>query len=544
MPNIHSNKRVALGNNKRFGTFTSIGKNKFDKNNYINNFELTNLGVSFSFTGSAHTDFIPITEGALIVSLSGFTPYTGTAGFICFYDSTQTYISRGNMPTTFVEGLFRIPDNAKFLRANIVRRPTGTEVINYNTIQIEWWQKSAYTPYVVNTEKAEVDNSGSKIYNLNSGKNFFNKDAYLLGYRYDNGDNTPGNSGALITTTFSSQHACTNYLTVPTDAQFVYLSGFSLYAGNSSRRINYLDANKLFIKFDYFNNTDSYTMNVLPSNCRYLVISLYEYKTGSEIIDLSTIQIEFYGETTYSSFSEALVKTSAISLADTKAYGRKVLVFGDSIMETSYNWDVAPPAYTEGGRPNWITMLRGYQKFGYTRNYAGSGARYRNVAGLSNRQKIDFQITTAIAQNPTTDIIIICCGTNDAAPNSTDLGSFATAMGKSTLAALDKTKYYESIRWAFWSLKTAYPNAIVFVGNVLPRADLANSVYDDNNLAIQLMAAQYGFIYVNQRDNAGVNRANETWGANGVDLVDGLHPNHNGWLKIGNYWNGILNSYL
>lgn len=522
---------------KLFSNFTVIGKNKFDKTNYVNGYELLQTGASSPYSGSAHTNYIEVTDGALIVSLSGFTAYTGTAGYICFYDASKVYISRANMAASFVEGVFRIPDNAKFIRANIVRRPTGSEVINYNTIQIEWWQKTSYEAFSSTVVSLEVDSLGNKVYNLTPGKNKFNKNAYLLGYRYDDGN-------AAYSTTYSAQHAVSNYILIPSDASYIYLSGFSLYTGGG-RRINFLDSNKGYLSFVYFSQTETYQATPIPTNAVYAIVSLYEYKTGVETINLDTIQVEFYGETDYEAYSESLIKTTDLPYRNTKGWGKKVLIFGDSIQETCYDWDVAPPAYTEGGRTNWNTMTRGYQKFANTlRNYAGSGARYRNVGGLSNRQKIDYQITTAIANNSSADIIIICAGTNDGAPTLTDLGSFATAMSRATLADLDKTKYYEAVRWAFWSLSTAYPTAKVFVGNVLPRADLANSVYDDNNTALQLMAAQYGFVYVNQRDDSGVNRANETWGADGVDLIDGLHPNHHGWLKIGKYWDEILNQNL
>lgn len=528
--------------NKLYANFTTIGKNKFNKTNYVNNFELLTNGASSPNTGSSHTNFIPITDGAKIVSLSGFTAYTGSLSYICFYDANQTYISRITKATSYTEGIHRIPNAAKFMRVGIITRPTAGTV-DYNTIQIEWWQKTAYAAYTVTTESLEVDSNGNKVYNLMAGKNKFNKNAYLIGYRYDEGD--APYATANLTETYDVRHAVTDFLPIPSDASFIYLSGFSTYTG-SDRRVYFLDANKAYISFVYFPKEETYRAFYIPSNAAFAVVSLYEFKT-SGTVDTSTVQIEFYGETAYEAYSETLVKTSNYPLADTKGWGKKVLLFGDSIMETNYNWEVAPPAYegTEGGRTNWNTMTRGFQKFARTtRNYAGSGARYRNIGGLTNKQKIDFQITTAIANNASCDIIIICCGTNDGAPNGTDLGSFATAMSKGSLAALDKTKYYEAIRWAFWSLQIAYPTAKVFVGNVLPRADLANSVYDNNNLAIQQMAAQYGFIYVNQRDDSGVNRANETWEANGVDLSDGLHPNHNGWLKIGQYWNGILNANL
>ena len=215
-----------------------------------------------------------------------------------------------------------------------------------------------------------------------------------------------------------------------------------------------------------------------------------------------------------------------------------MLVFGDSIQETAYNWHVAPPTYVEAGRQNSPLFYAGMLKIDQMRNYAAAGSRWKDEE-QEDRQKASYQITTALTHFPTADIICISVGTND---GTTNLGSFATAMGKANLAALDRSLFYEAVRWGLWTLRTNYPDALIFVGNILPTATDLDSVFTDRNTALSLMAAEYDCIYVDQMTEAGITHTEEAAGH--VYLVDGLHPNHAGWVLLQNYWNGKIAAQL
>ena len=368
----------------------------------------------------------------------------------------------------------------------------------------------------------------TKTYGLLPTKNYFNKYNYKLGFIYSDtfGFQAQANS------------AVTDFITIPTDAAFVYLSGFSTYTGTGDRKITFLDASKTYISFTYMLASVTYQQVVIPSNAAFVVVSLYESKDPLSVINTDLTQIEFYGETSYSSYAETLVRYSDYPLHNTKLWNKKFLGFGDSITETDF-WSAGDLPQSIGqDRSNWTAFITGLQKLNRSsRNYAYSGARYRNVGGINDVQKIDFQITTAIANNATADVIFLNAGTNDGAiTEGATLGTFASAMAKPTLASLDKTVYYEAIRWCFWTIKNTYPNAVVFVGNVLPRTDFTTAQYALNNQAIQDMVTQYGFTLVNQSTMPIFNPVTDTY--------DGLHPNHAGSLIQASFWNTTINNTL
>jgi lysophospholipase L1-like esterase len=441
-------------------------------------------------------------------------------------NATVAIVWNGTTADVFVDGVkvvsataFVPSGNLAFLRQGNGVNPPGRpmsirRILLFNTVKNDAYWIDATT----------------KKYGLLPVKNYFDKYNYKLNFRYDptNGFEAQNNG-----TTSSS---VTDYIKIPTDASFVYLSGFSTYGGGSGRRVNFLTASKTYISHYDFSNGATYADVVIPENAVFVVVSLYEYKPNADIINTDLTQIEFYSETAYSSFQENLVKYSDYPIQNTKLWGKKFLAFGDSITETDF-W-TAPdlPQSIGDNRLNWTTFITGLQKLNRSsRNYASSGARYRNVGGINDVQKIDFQITTAIANNPTADVIFLNAGTNDGAITAgATLGTFASAMAKPTLASLDKTVYYEAIRWCFWTIQNTYPSAVVFVGNVLPRTDFTIGQYALNNQAIADMANQYGFTLVNQSTMPGFNPV--------TDTSDGLHPNKAGSLIQADFWNTTINN--
>jgi lysophospholipase L1-like esterase len=158
------------------------------------------------------------------------------------------------------------------------------------------------------------------------------------------------------------------------------------------------------------------------------------------------------------------------------------------------------------------------------KNYARSGAAYKDQ-NPDGWLRISHQITQAITHVPAADVIVIAAGTNDGLSN---IGDYATAMGKASLANLDRTLLYEAIRWAFWTIRLNWPNAICFATTPLQRADVLatdrQALYD----AIIKMAQVYGFQIINATWESGIVKDFEVWGSSGRHLYDGLHPNTDG----------------
>lgn len=156
------------------------------------------------------------------------------------------------------------------------------------------------------------------------------------------------------------------------------------------------------------------------------------------------------------------------------------------------------------------------------KNYAKSGAAFREYGQTNPWQMISHQVNTAIANNENPDVIVLACGTNDAGIN---LGDFDTAMGKATLTDLNRALTLESMRWALWTLKKKWPNAVCFYCNPLQRADTETTDRKALNENLPKMARQYGFNVIDQYGCSGIIKDLEVWQANGTFLIDGLHTN-------------------
>ena len=214
-----------------------------------------------------------------------------------------------------------------------------------------------------------------------------------------------------------------------------------------------------------------------------------------------------------------------------------LLIFGDSITETAtINEDGT--GYTDRTATNWPTFLSSNLEIGTLKNYARSGATFKdqNIAG-DKRKSLSEQVEMAIANSESADVIVVSIGTND---GTGSLGNYDTAMGKTTLDSLDKGLLYEAIRYNFWKLREHYPNAKMFCALPIQRAayEPPTALID----AITKMAKRYNFIIIDALNESGIVRDFEVSQGAGRYLRDGLHPNESGKELLGAYYsNEIFN---
>jgi lysophospholipase L1-like esterase len=243
------------------------------------------------------------------------------------------------------------------------------------------------------------------------------------------------------------------------------------------------------------------------------------------------VQVEAGASSPFVAYSPRAATLGGVQVPDPDAgshAGRSYLLFGDSITETATVLDDG--TYTEGYRSNWPRFFGSMVRASGFVNYAKSGAAYRDRTGLTSEwQKISHQITKANEHGKTADVVIVAAGTND----GTDLlGDFATATGKATLGDLDRTKLYEALRWAFWQIRTFWPNATCFVVTPIQRPDVTPESRETMYAAIVSMAQRYNVIVIDGRNESGIVRDFEVAGSAGRDLSDGLHPATSGQEKM------------
>lgn len=251
---------------------------------------------------------------------------------------------------------------------------------------------------------------------------------------------------------------------------------------------------------------NSKTILVPPSATVFILTVKQRYAAA---LDVSTVQIEFGGlATAYQEFTPVLNTIDAAPLPATTADRPKVLLFGDSITETS-DVDADDHAVDSNYRANWPQVgipLAGLN-VGY--NYARSGAHFASVVGLATNQKFENQIAKAITDNREADIIVIALGTNDwgnsvsSGGGSVVLGDYATAIAAAT-GSLDRTISLQGMRAGFRDIKAEWPAAKVFVSLPIQRADFTKESMTSWLADISAMAARYGFEVIDAHNESGI----------------------------------------
>lgn len=257
-----------------------------------------------------------------------------------------------------------------------------------------------------------------------------------------------------------------------------------------------------------------------------------------------------------------------------------ILIFGDSITDnanitaaddvtTSYRNRNTTSYIDDNGNtvthPKWAKILERYFRCSDLRNYALSGASYKDAERQSGneRQNVSYQITLALndAENPNgvfptagafvPDIVFFALGTNDGVPNDTYDSAMAKTVYKedgvtidyeATLAALDTGKFCEAVRKAFMRVRKQWPAALYFC--ILPLQRVAREQQPLNELLKQ-MAQRYSMIVVDGAAEMGIVRDFEVGSSFGAFLKDGLHPNKEGQKLFARLAvNAIKNNYV
>ncbi|WP_244159100.1 BppU family phage baseplate upper protein [Bacillus proteolyticus] len=310
-------------------------------------------------------------------------------------------------------------------------------------------------------------------------------------------------------------------------SDYIPIIPLGMYNNSSTLSCAFFDVDKKYISGLPAGFTNPYTA---PANAVYVRHSYNATATGvlcegPVLVDSSATFGSQKIVVTKAEFEnmiqEIVVKTN------TKTEGKSLLIFADSTGQTANIADDFS-SHVDGWKTNWPTFTKEALKIGAIWNYGKDGAGYKERPGLLQTQWITNQIRDAISKNRPGDIIVVATGTND---GITDVGDFDTAMSKTKLEDLDKTKLYEAIRWCYWTLRQNYPNAMFYVGIPLQRTSYSPQVAEPMVTAIKKMANYYNFIIVDCMYESGIVREFEVQGGPGRDLSDGLHPNDSSGKK-------------
>ncbi|EHU2133707.1 SGNH/GDSL hydrolase family protein [Acinetobacter baumannii] len=525
--------------------FETLTKNLFDKKApLLLNRRIDQFGELEKHQKSVTTSLINV-QGLSSIAVSGLQASTQAYRAYRFLDKDKKLIDNDPIDLNKTSVVIPVPANSVFFQV-CLKDGIDTWDLNLDTIQIEsGTAATTYATYVRGYLKTlfgtnflvdpfQVRSILNPAFE-NLSRNFFDKTAPLLMNR-------------RITSSGVLEYHLNSVTTMP-----VYVKGLSSMAVSgltasslAYRAYRFLDKDQKWISNDPILLNRTSQIIPVPENAVYFQLCL---KDGIDTWALNLDTIQFESGTTVSPY-EAYIRGNLKSLygADiagttqsaSKAYGASVAIAGDSITETSNvdNGIVNQPTY----RIQWPTTLFEKLKPVKFSNYAKSGASFKESGQTNQWQMISHQINMMISNQENPDIIIVAMGTNDmnpkdgeTTPNFEKLGDYDTAMSKTTLASLDRTLSLEAARWAFWTIRKNFPNAVCFYANPLQRALATSEVLAPFIEGFSKLALRHGFNLIDQHHELGIVHELEKSIGNGQFLADGLHPNATGKILQANY---------
>lgn len=500
--------------------YASKSINLLDPSNLLDGYEIHSTNGVIPEANSVTTEYIDV-RGQTAIAISGLQPNPQIARLYRFLDKDQNVVGTVTNIGSVNQKVLTVPANAQWFQISIKQR--NPDALNIATAQIEYG--SVYNPYVAFNRGDIVGLHGAHIKQTDLtlgysalGKNMLNPSTLLMGVEVYN-------NGSLLS---QAQSVTTDLINV-SGLQNITLSGLQPNP-EIPRYYRFLDADKNLVgsAAQVPNPNTVYTITI-PTNAKYFQLSLLQ-RTAT-VLDTSNTQIENgTNATAHENYAPGVSSINGTDIVGgsagstptivSRAFGAKYLIFGDSITQTSDVDNGSVNSHTWSA--NWPTYAFDQLKMSDFKNYAKSGAAFREYGQTNPWQMISHQINTSITNNENPDVIIIACGTNDAGVN---LGDFDTAMGKATLGDLNRALTLESMRWALWTLKQQWPNAVCFFCTPLQRADTETVERKALNENLPKMARQYGFNVIDQYGKSGIVKDLEVWQADGTFLIDGLHTN-------------------
>lgn len=278
-----------------------------------------------------------------------------------------------------------------------------------------------------------------------------------------------------------------------------------------------------------------------PLNARFIRISMLNTEVDKVQLEKGSTASPY--ETFDPKISKSLLNFDIEGVKKVKS----ILFLGDSITAkeerwvTQFNSIVQPQSYINVSVSGAHWKDYGATDFPYDGNPSGGANQHNNVMGNQVQKVLNENYTEP-------DIIIMFAGTNDNMnhENVTVESQFTTEGTYIPLEDANRMVFAGAMRWSIETLRNKYPNAQIFVvtqiqGNEELRPYAVQKQKVD---IIKETANRLSVPVVNAFDESGIYGAFENNGTNGRYLIDGLHPNENGGIKLGSYIaKQILNSY-
>lgn len=230
------------------------------------------------------------------------------------------------------------------------------------------------------------------------------------------------------------------------------------------------------------------------------------------------------------------ISTSLIPQKSTS--GLKFISIGDSITAQSDRWRDQFIAKT-GAKEIMCTAVAG----AHLADYNDTNLDGEDFSGHGNT--ICNQIKKIINNPPveTPDFIIISAGTNDTLGTDVldkDTNVFIGEDGAtySDINTIDRTLIEGAMRWQTEKIYELFPNVIIFYASPIQAFEGIRATWNilKKEDKIIRIARKMSVQVIKAGSRSGIYGRYENRDANGKYLIDGLHPNKEGGIKLGNYY--------
>lgn len=334
----------------------------------------------------------------------------------------------------------------------------------------------------------------------------------------------------------------------------IYNFGFFKKANNSG----------YVLGVESYGNTATYNTPrtiTTPKNCEYITLTvtvnnsggIHSYKNNIMLVEGENYPDKYYP---YEFTVDKYIAPTKDIAAFAKYKKRKILYMGDSItaIKGKRSWVeycnsiLEPELYvnTAINSARWCdytdTIYDGAPASGSNNNTIGNQVEKILRGKDTNNENYKY-----VAEYSDFDIIFIALGTNDSIGGITENIEDVFTNGNTIVpvANVDRTTIRGAFRYTIEMLQTQYPNAQIFIctpiqGYITTRAYANTKKIGDHLIDL---AKRMSVEHINTFE-CGICGIYESSGKNGRDLIDGLHPNENGAVKIGAYnANSIIQKY-
>lgn len=463
---------------------------------------LSNPSSTYTSSTSCYTKTL-IPTGVKKLKVSGATAGVSYGyGLIGFYKSDNTLISRynGSDNTQYTDYQIDVPDDTAYVLVNFYQQGT------------------TYIP-VKGFSCIDVKNLKSRTIRLEGFKDDVEDNLFV----YKPLEANVVTDGYIVnltnpSTTYSSGSSHYTKTVLPSGTSKLRVSGHTADVDYGYGLIAFFDVNGVRTGiFRGISNTayTDYEIDV-PLNTNYVLVNFYQ----SDVEDIKIYCcINFNGN------------------------DKKFIFLGDSITSLGT------------GERGWIRYFKEKILCQVVANVAVSSATMNDDANTvldgnptpSSNNTLCNQVQKIINNNyDTPDVIIIMIGTNGGISITTNQLKDVYVDGNGDLIPItnvDRKTSAGAFRWAETKLHELYPHAKIYWCTPIMRASRLPSDVISWAESLKRATDYVGSMCV-PTYQCGINKFNETEGAPGEDLIDGLHPTKQGAKKIGEFIAGYLREFI